>query len=1032
MRSDRRLFVKVSFWFPPSFKGDRAALVARPPLMIGQTVSHYRILESLGQGGMGTVYLAEDTHLGRRVAVKFPSLSDSHDHRARFLREARAVSELSHPGIATLFDYGETAEGRPFLVMELAKGRPMSDLMQNGELSLSQVIAIITDVAKALTAAHARGVIHRDIKPSNIMIDDEGRIKVLDFGLAKQLVKEHVPTSMPEAATLLSTETRSGIVLGTPAYLSPEQAVGGQVDGRSDLFALGTLLYEATTGKTPFAGNSFIEIAANVLHVDPQPPSKLNPAIPKELDFIILKALAKKPNKRYQSTTELISDLDAVRDNLEAASGQTLIKRTSPSSIVNTKALSQISQMLQRPRVPISYLLVGAVLLIAGGGLALKLARPSPHTPPEEAQRWYQVGTSALREGAFYQASKALEKAVAADDAYLLAHARLAEALVELDYSDRAKDELLRVNSSDKAVLSEGDALYLDAITATVRRDYPKAVSAYTEIIRNAPDAEKPYVLVDLGRAQDNAGEPKKAIETYNDAAKRNADYPTPLLQLGILYGRQADVPNALASFEKAENIYQALGNLEGRAEVIFQRGALYNKLNKLSEAREQLEQALKLTAAADNKAQQIKTLLQLNSVAVDMGQADQASEFLRQAVELAQRNGMENLSARGLNDQGNNALIKGDYAKADRYFTDALQSAQRSKALSNEARARFSLASLRLRQNKADEALQYLEPALNFYQQGGYRSESFSCLALLARANRQKGDFESAYKANLELLGLAEQWNDQSQIALSHSELGSVLSRQEKYSEALDQLNQAYTFYSAQGIQRSIGYNQLGRADAIYRLGRPQEAEELLKQAATIADKQGSEIKQLSAGVKVVAAEVALSQDKFSDAKSKAAIALAATGEDFKSLDVSAKVVMALAQAYTGGSAAGKQIASEAVEIARQLNEPSQLAAAQLALAEVAMVGGDAKTAHANALEAQQIAARLGQPATEWRALLIAAQASAKLGDKVAVTEYSVRAKDLLAKLEQRWGSQNYQTYLVRPDIQRLRKELERLGTAA
>src|SRR5687767_9998884 len=281
--------------------------------MIGQTVSHYRILETLGEGGMGTVYLAQDTHLGRRVAIKFPSInSDSHDYRARFLREARSVSELSHPAIATLFDYGETKEGRPFLVMEFARGRTLAELFRNGELSLSRAVGIVTEVAAALVEAHSRGVIHRDIKPSNIMIDDNGQVKVLDFGLAKQLNKDHVQSSEPEAQTLLSTETRSGVVLGTPAYLSPEQATGGAIDGRSDLFSLGTVLYEAITGRTPFLGQSFIEIAANVLHVEPTPPTKLNHQVPRELEFIILKALNKKPNKRYQSAKELIADLTEV------------------------------------------------------------------------------------------------------------------------------------------------------------------------------------------------------------------------------------------------------------------------------------------------------------------------------------------------------------------------------------------------------------------------------------------------------------------------------------------------------------------------------------------------------------------------------------------------------------------------------------------------------------------------------------------------------------------------------------------------
>src|SRR5258705_3732922 len=215
--------------------------------------------------------------------------------------------------------------------MELARGRPLTDLFQKGELTLPRAVAIVSDVATALTEAHARGVIHRDIKPSNIMIDDNGQVKVLDFGLAKQLNRDAGSASEPEARTLLSTETRSGVVLGTPAYLSPEQATGGAVDGRSDLFALGTLLYEAISGHTPFAGNSFIEIAANVLHVEPPPPSKYNSLIPRELDFITLKALAKKPIKRYQSAREFIADLDSLKDRFEDKSGQRLSRRTSLS-----------------------------------------------------------------------------------------------------------------------------------------------------------------------------------------------------------------------------------------------------------------------------------------------------------------------------------------------------------------------------------------------------------------------------------------------------------------------------------------------------------------------------------------------------------------------------------------------------------------------------------------------------------------------------------------------------------------------------
>lgn len=982
---------------------------------------------------MGTVYLAEDTHLGRRVAIKFPSInSDSHDFRARFLREARAVSELNHPGIATLFDYGETEEGRPFLVMELARGRPLADLMQQGELNLTRALGIIIDVATALVEAHARGVVHRDIKPSNIMIDDRGQIKVLDFGLAKQLNPDLSASSEPEARTLLSTETRSGVVLGTPAYLSPEQAVGGAIDGRSDLFALGTLLYEAITGRTPFAGNSFIEIAANVLHVEPQPPSKLNSLVPRELDFIALKALAKKPNKRYQSAKELIADLNAVKDNLEETSGQTLIRKTVPSALTgHSRTLNNLSQILQRPRIPISYILIGLAVVVIGAGVALRLGRTAPHTPPAEAARWYEVGTSALRDGAFYQASQALEKAIAADDGYMLAHARLAEALVELDYVDRAKDELLRVNSTDRATLSKLDSLYLEAITATARHDFAKAVDFYNRLAGETVASDKAYVLVDLGRAYENNNDLAGAIRSYKDATNQNSQYGAAYLRLGIAYAKQGDDTEALPSFDKAESIYRALGNLEGRAEVAFQRGALFNKRNKLVEARTELEQALVLAKANDNKSQTIKTLLQLCSVSFDAGETARSTEYAQEAVDLAQKNGMENLSTQGLVDLGYSFLIRGKLTEAEKYLSQALDSAQRAKARRNEARARASMANLRLQQNNPDQAVKYLEPAIAFYQQGGYRSENFSCLQLLARANLQKGDYSAVQTSQQQLLQVAEESKDQSLIALAHAERGSALAREEKFTEALAHLNQAYAIYNTQGVQRSIGYNLTDRAEALWRLGRYDEAQGLLNQAAAIADKPGGELKRLSVEIQLIAAEIDLSQGRFPEAKAKGERVFEKAGSEFKNTATGAKLVIGLAQSYGGAKGAGKQTVTEAFELSKQLNDPAQLATAQLALAEVMLLSGDSQAAASSASEAQQTFARLGQAASEWRALLIAGSVSQNLGDKNRAREYAMRARDSLSKLEQRWGSENYNTYLSRPDIQRDRKQLDQLTSS-
>src|SRR5258706_12836039 len=216
----------------------------------------------------------------------------------------------------------------------------------------------------------------------------------------------------------------------------------------------------------------------------------------------------------------------------------------------------------------------------------------------------FLVGAAALRDGAFYQASQALQRAISADDNYMLAHARLAEALVELDYVDQAKDELLRVNAADRAALPKVDALYLDAITATAQQDSAKAVELYKQIVKEVSDNEKAFVLVDLGRAYENNNDVKDAIQSYKDATAQNSQYATAYLHLGILYGQQGDLATALQSFQQAESIYQALGNLEGRAEVIFERGALFNKRNNLPDAKTELEQALNLAKANDNNSQ--------------------------------------------------------------------------------------------------------------------------------------------------------------------------------------------------------------------------------------------------------------------------------------------------------------------------------------------------------------------------------------------------------------------------------------------
>src|ERR1043166_8143759 len=294
----------------------------------GRTVSHYRILEQLGEGGMGVVYLAEHALLGRRVAIKTVPSATGHDpqFRARFLREARAVSTLSHPHIATIYDYGETEDGEPYIVMELIKGSTLGELMLTEKLTVGRSIEIIRQVGEALAEAHHHGIIHRDINPTNVAINERGHVKVLDFGLAKQVALSPGADSDPEQQTLMVSHTREGVIVGTPLYLSPEQAMGNEIDARSDLFSLGSLLYECIAGKPPFFGKSTADICAKVLRDDPPPPSSLNRDISKDLDRVTMKCLAKKPEARYQSADDLLAALERIQSSLQSDATNTVTR----------------------------------------------------------------------------------------------------------------------------------------------------------------------------------------------------------------------------------------------------------------------------------------------------------------------------------------------------------------------------------------------------------------------------------------------------------------------------------------------------------------------------------------------------------------------------------------------------------------------------------------------------------------------------------------------------------------------------------
>jgi eukaryotic-like serine/threonine-protein kinase len=296
-------------------------------VVVGQTVSHYRIVEKLGGGGMGVVYKARDTRLGRMVALKFLPEHFAADQRAivRFQREARAASSLNHPNICTIYDIGEEA-GRTFIAMEYMQGQTLKHVIESRPMDGNQFLQLAMQIAEALDAAHAQGVIHRDVKPANIFITQRGQAKVLDFGLAKLAPTRHrvaigTANSGFMDGSLEEQLTSPGIAIGTIAYMSPEQARGEEVDVRTDLFSLGAVLYEMATGQRAFGGPSAAVVFDAVLNRDPVSPTHRNPRLPDGLEPIIAKALQKDRQARYQSAAEILGDLRTVVDERHAHVG---------------------------------------------------------------------------------------------------------------------------------------------------------------------------------------------------------------------------------------------------------------------------------------------------------------------------------------------------------------------------------------------------------------------------------------------------------------------------------------------------------------------------------------------------------------------------------------------------------------------------------------------------------------------------------------------------------------------------------------
>jgi serine/threonine protein kinase len=1006
--------------------------------MIGQTISHYRIIGKLGEGGMGVVYLAEDTILGRQVAIK--TLTDGglgkQHFRTRFFREAVAVSSLSHSNIATIYDYGHS-NGQPYIVMELVKGKTLADLIAEHSLSFERAVEIMIDVSLALAEAHRHGMVHRDIKPSNIAITDAGQAKVLDFGLAKQLEPNVSEPNNGNNQNLANTQTRECVIIGTPMYFSPEQAMGVTVDARSDLFSLGSVLYECVAGKPPFSGLSPMDVCAKVIRDDPPPPSAVNPLVPAELDHLILKSMAKKPEERYQSAEAWIQDLRSTIGALKSQSG--IENGSAISADVSTQAIPRKPETVDQPKRftiftrqrpsagTISF--IAALVVIALVALYSNI-RPSPYRPPPAAQESYEAGINSLHEGSYLKAIESFQKATAIDNNFAMAHGGLAAAYIELDYHESALKEALQatalVNSNN---VSAEDALYLQAIKATILQSHDEAVTCFADRTRLLSSDKLNSGLLDLALAYEKKEDFLNAEQTYQRITNDAREFPLALLRLGVLASRNQNFDKARDYFYQSLELFQRRENNEGVTEVRYQRGSMLITAQSTVAAAEELEQGLDLARRVTrNKYQEIRMLLQLSSVAKEQGLVDKAKSLASQATEQASENDMPSLETQGLIQAGNVFMFNREYQPAKEYFVKAIASADRYKGLSSGAQAQLALGGLYVQQEEnIDEGLRLIEGALAFYRKGGYSREWWRAMLWLGRAQIQRGNYERAHLALDELLGQIQKSGDILLIADTHFEKGILLANLEQYPQALQEFSESRDGYQQMNNHTKTGYAWLYCGEMLWRLGNYPQAVEAFAQAESKAPDK----KALLVRIALTKTQMTLSEEKFSLAIQQGTQLRTLLGSQYKRTSIELRYTLGLAYGLAGSSQGLKEC-QDAAELATPYPDPRLWANALLALAEVKLTNGDAPGSLQNATQAAELFSKAKQWESYWRANVVASQASQRLNDYESARKYLLIANNTLTNLRSMWGDEAFENYSQRSDVGRYTRLLHKAPDVA
>jgi serine/threonine-protein kinase len=608
--------------------------------VVGQQIGNYKILTLLGQGGMGEVYLAQDTKLGRKVAIKFLPEYLAADERARkrLVKEAQAAAQLEHPNICAIHEVSEE-DGRSFIVMQYVEGETLDERMKRKPLELSESLSIATEIADALAEAHAHGIIHRDIKPSNIMITPRGKVKVLDFGLAKVMSGDGVVDTEAETAMLL---TKTGVVMGTAPYMSPEQLRAEPLDGRSDIFSYGTVLYEIISGQAPFKAKSLAELTSVILMRDPPPLRDHSGVMPAGLEPLILKCLEKEPARRYQTMVELLVDLDRVSREWE--SGNVVAPINDAPTVRMDTAVSKRRvdwRRLVKSRVALVFIvlvmlalaLIGYMRFFRSQTIGNKSIGKYESSPAYDYYLRGKVNAGSENRESNENAIKLLEQAVKADPNFAPAWADLARAYGIESFFFAPEADKKKLNEDAKVAVEKALALNPDLaeghfVRGTLlwshdnRFPHEQAIQSFKRAIALDPNLDEAHHQ--LGVVYFHIGLLDKAWDEVEKALAINPANTLARFRLGTIKRHQAKYEEALAIFKTVPpEAHPAILN-RAMAEVLFELG-------RTQEASDIVEDYLK-TYPTDQggNVTSVKAMLLAKA-----GKELEAEEMIQRAVEI-------------------------------------------------------------------------------------------------------------------------------------------------------------------------------------------------------------------------------------------------------------------------------------------------------------------------------------------------------------------------------------------------------------